>query len=59
MWIRQFQKQLQSGVIVSPAMTPEQKASLKEAEHRIKELEKAGSQMLPRKSEVYVSCLRQ
>ena len=41
MWIRQFQKQLQSGMIVLPAMTAEQKANFKEAEHRIKELEKA------------------
>jgi transposase len=41
MWIRQFQKQLQSGMIVLPAMTTEQKANFKEAEHRIKELEKA------------------
>jgi transposase-like protein len=38
MWIRQFQKQLQSDMIVLPAMTEEQKANLKAAEHRIKEL---------------------
>jgi len=41
MWIRQFQKQLENGMIVLPAMTEEQKANLKAAEHRIKELEKA------------------
>lgn len=41
MWIRQFQKQLESGLIVLPLMTDEQKANLKAAEHRIKELEKA------------------
>src|SRR5712672_749064 len=41
MWIKQFQKQLQSGIIVLPAMTAEQKANFKEAEHRIKELEKS------------------
>ena len=41
MWIRVFQKQLESGMIVLPAMTKEQKANLKASEHRIKELEKA------------------
>ena len=41
LWIRQFQKQLESGMIILPAMTEEQKANLKAAEHRIKELEKA------------------
>jgi transposase-like protein len=41
MWIRQFQKQLGNGLIVLPAMTAEQKANLKAAESRIKELEKA------------------
>ena len=41
MWIRQFQKQLDNGMIVLPAMTEEQKVNLKAAEHRIKELEKA------------------
>jgi transposase-like protein len=41
MWIRQFQKQLGNGLIVLPAMTAEQKANLKSAESRIKELEKA------------------
>jgi transposase len=41
MWIRRFQKQLDKGMIVLPAMTEEQKANLKAAEHRIKELEKA------------------
>jgi transposase len=41
MWIRQFQKQLESGMIVLPLMTQEQKANLKATEHRIKELEKA------------------
>ena len=41
LWIRQFQKQLESGMIVLPLMTEEQKANLKAAEHRIKELEKA------------------
>lgn len=41
MWIRGFQKQLESGMIVLPAMTEEQKANLKASEHRIKDLEKA------------------
>jgi len=41
MWIRQFQKQLENGMVVLPVMTEEQKANLKTAEHRIKELEKA------------------
>jgi transposase len=41
MWIRQFQKQLESGMVVLPLMTEEQKANLKAAEHRIRELEKA------------------
>jgi transposase-like protein len=41
MWIRQFQKQIESGMIVLPAMTEEQKANLKASEQRIKELEKA------------------
>ena len=41
MWIRQFQKQLESGMVVLPLMTEEQKVNLKAAEHRIKELEKA------------------
>jgi transposase-like protein len=41
MWIRQFQKQLESGMIVLPVMTAQQKANLKAAEQRIKELEKA------------------
>jgi len=41
MWVRQFQKQLASGMIVLPAMTEQQKADLKASEQRIKELEKA------------------
>ena len=41
MWIRHFQQQLESGMIVLPAMTEEQKANLKAAEHLIKEPEKA------------------
>jgi transposase len=41
MWIRQFQRQLESGMIVLPVMTEEQKVNLKAAEQRIKELEKA------------------
>ena len=41
MWIRQFQKQLQNGMIVLPAMNDEQKTSLQAANARIKELEKA------------------
>ena len=41
MWIRQFQKQLKSGMIVLPTMIEQHKANLKAAEHRIKELEKA------------------
>lgn len=41
MWIRQFQKQLENGMIVLPAMTEQQKADLKASEQRIKELEKA------------------
>jgi transposase-like protein len=41
MWIRGFQKQLGSGMIVLPTMTEEQKANLKASEHRIKDLEKA------------------
>jgi len=41
MWIRQFQRQLESGMIVLPVMTEEQKANLKASDQRIKELEKA------------------
>lgn len=41
MWIRQFQKQLENGMIVLPSMTEQQKADLKASEQRIKELEKA------------------
>ena len=41
MWVRQFQKQLENGIIVLTAMNEEQKVNLKAAEHRIKELEKA------------------
>jgi len=41
MWIRQFQKQLENGMIVLPPMTEQQKADLKASEQRIKELEKA------------------
>jgi transposase len=41
MWIRGFQKQLGSSMIVLPSMTEEQKANLKASEHRIKYLEKA------------------
>ncbi|GAC1427873.1 MAG: hypothetical protein NVSMB67_31350 [Flavisolibacter sp.] len=41
MWIRGFQKQLGSGMIVLPSMTEEQKANFKASEQRIKELEKA------------------
>src|SRR3954466_10627553 len=41
MWIRQFQKQLESGMIILPSMTEQQKADLKASEQRIKELEKA------------------
>jgi len=41
MWIRQFQKQLENGMIVLPAMTEQQKADLKASEQRITELEKA------------------
>ncbi len=41
MWIRQFQKQLENGMIVLPVMSEQQKADLKTSEQRIKELEKA------------------
>ena len=41
LWIRQFQKQLDSGMIVLPPMTEEQKANIKALEYRVKELEKA------------------
>jgi hypothetical protein len=41
MWIRQFQEQLASGMIVLPPMTEQQKADLKASEQRIKELKKA------------------
>jgi transposase-like protein len=41
MWIRQFQKQLENGMIVLPPMTEQQKEYLKASEQRIKELEKA------------------
>jgi len=41
MWICQFQKQLERGMVILPPMTEEQKANLKAAEQRIKELEKA------------------
>ncbi len=41
MWIRQFQKQLENGMIVLPSMTEQQKVDLKASEQRIKELEKA------------------
>lgn len=41
LWLRQFQKRLDSGMIVLPAMPEEQKATLKASEQRIKELEKA------------------
>lgn len=40
-WIRQFHKQLHNGMIHLPPMTKEQKANLKAAENRIKELETA------------------
>jgi transposase len=40
-WIRQFQKQLDNGAIVLPAMTEEHKQNLQAANLRIKELEKA------------------
>lgn len=40
-WIRQFQKQLDSGMIVLPALTQQQKADLTASEQRIKELETA------------------
>lgn len=41
LWLRQFQKRLDSGMIVLPVMPEEQKTNLKASEQRIKELEKA------------------
>lgn len=41
MWIRQFQKQVENGMIVLPPMTEQQKADLKASKQRITELEKA------------------
>lgn len=41
MWIRQFQKQLESSMIVLPVMTEQQKADLTVSQQRIKELEKS------------------